>query len=276
MPFVTNGEMSIHYEVAGRGPVLVLVHGVGSSGEVWRRNGYVEALAPSFTVVTVDQRGHGESSPVVDASELGFDRRGADIEAVLDAVGAERVILFGFSLGGVVSTFYAGGHPERVAALIAAAANPMGPWTNRRLAFRDASLRGRASRAIAYGRFQLGRVRRRIFGSGHHRPPRELMPEFQRRLAAGDRSLLGGVTTLEGLREALRMPALFFQGERDGTFAVELTRAFAESLPDARFVAIAGVDHQLLQRPELVLPIVRPFLDEVRDRATVASPREDG
>jgi pimeloyl-ACP methyl ester carboxylesterase len=72
------------------------------------------------------------------------------------------------------------------------------------------------------------------------------------------------------------MPALFFQGERDGTFAVELTRAFAESLPDARFVAIAGVDHQLLQRPELVLPIVRPFLDEVRDRATVASPREDG
>jgi pimeloyl-ACP methyl ester carboxylesterase len=52
---------SIRHLVEGRGPFVTLVHGVGASLESWDE--VARRLAPRFTVVRMDLRGHGQSSP---------------------------------------------------------------------------------------------------------------------------------------------------------------------------------------------------------------------
>jgi len=57
----------------------------------------------------------------------------------------------------------------------------------------------------------------------------------------------------------IKMPCLMFAGEQDPWFPV--AKASAALIPDARFVALQGLDHgQVLQHTELVLPFVKEFL----------------
>ena len=58
----------------------------------------------------------------------------------------------------------------------------------------------------------------------------------------------------------ISVPVLFYQGDRDQLFNVELTRELADRLPDASLVPVPGMGHELNGRPDLVLPIVEPFL----------------
>jgi pimeloyl-ACP methyl ester carboxylesterase len=53
----------IAYEVTGAGPPLLLLYGGARSRQERQAYSYVESLADEFTVVTMDQRGHGEPSP---------------------------------------------------------------------------------------------------------------------------------------------------------------------------------------------------------------------
>src|SRR5512139_235086 len=69
MPFITTPDgVTIHYETMGAGRPLVFVHGWSMSARVWRYQ--TEALASAYRVVTVDLRGHGESSPTVSGFAL--------------------------------------------------------------------------------------------------------------------------------------------------------------------------------------------------------------
>lgn len=64
----------------------------------------------------------------------------------------------------------------------------------------------------------------------------------------------------ERCQREITAPTLLYQGERDQLFNVELTRALAERLPNARLEVVPRVGHELNSRPDLVLPIVEPFL----------------
>src|SRR5437879_13679825 len=61
---------TLHYVSAGRGPAVVLLHGLGGFAESWRRT--VEALAPRYTVIAVDLPGFGRSAKPRARYSLGF------------------------------------------------------------------------------------------------------------------------------------------------------------------------------------------------------------
>jgi len=86
---------TIAYELTGSGPLLVLVHGAGSSHARW--TSVLPALAAEFTVCAVDRRGRGASG---DAACWAIEREFEDVAAVVDAVG-EPVNLLGHSFGGI-------------------------------------------------------------------------------------------------------------------------------------------------------------------------------
>lgn len=90
----------IAYDVTGSGPALVLLHGAGKTRRDWHKAGYVERLKDDFTVITLDIRGTGESDVLTDLSDYTVDKVCRDVIAVADACGAERFLLWGFSLGG--------------------------------------------------------------------------------------------------------------------------------------------------------------------------------
>src|ERR1041385_6602172 len=102
--------LSLHYTVGGRGPAVVLVHGLGSFAESWRHN--VPALATRATVYAVDLPGFGCSAKP--RARYGLTYLAAAVRGFMDAVGVGRASLVGHSLGGAVSVTLALTHPSRV------------------------------------------------------------------------------------------------------------------------------------------------------------------
>lgn len=109
---VRGGHLA-YRRTGGGGPVLVLSHGLTDNGLCWLR--LARELATDFDIVLLDARGHGGSS----APEAGQSFDGAeDIADAIDALGLERPIVMGHSLGGRATAVYAGRHPDRVARVI--------------------------------------------------------------------------------------------------------------------------------------------------------------
>jgi non-heme chloroperoxidase len=122
VPSATGPEVELHYEDAGSGAPVVLIHGWPLSGRSWE--GQVPALVEAgHRVITYDRRGFGQSSQPWDGYD--YDTFAADLEAVLDALDLHDVTLIGFSMGGgelarYVSTYGQG----RIAKLVFASAVP--------------------------------------------------------------------------------------------------------------------------------------------------------
>lgn len=99
---------------AGQGTPLIFVHGTGGYAEAYTRN--IVAHARHFHVYAIDMVGHGYT----DAPDLAYtmDDFVNHLGDFIDTIGADKVMLSGESLGGMVSAWYAIRHPERVAKLV--------------------------------------------------------------------------------------------------------------------------------------------------------------
>jgi pimeloyl-ACP methyl ester carboxylesterase len=98
-----------------RGVALLLVHGFGNDAHVW--DDAAPALAPYYRTLALDLRGHGDSDRDPEG-RYDYDAHVADLEAATAALGIERLVLVGHSLGGRVAMLFAGAHPERMAGLV--------------------------------------------------------------------------------------------------------------------------------------------------------------
>src|SRR5262249_15097202 len=95
----------IAYDITGTGPALILLHGGGGNRRDWHGAGYVSRLSSEFTVITIDQRGSGESEKPLAASAYAVDELVDDVLAVADAAGAQRFALWGFSSGANIGRY---------------------------------------------------------------------------------------------------------------------------------------------------------------------------
>lgn len=93
---------------------LVLLHGIGSGAASWVQQ--LEALGATRRVLAWDAPGYGESTPVEAASPHAADYADA-LRAWLDALGIDRCVLVGHSLGAIVAGRFAAAHSRRVAGL---------------------------------------------------------------------------------------------------------------------------------------------------------------
>ena len=119
--YASCGDLSLAYQVFGDGPVeLVFVGPIVSHVELfWTMpefKAFFEQLATFCRVVLFDKAGVGLSDPVPKVRTL--DDRAAEIEAVMDAVGFGKAVIFGMSEGGPASMVFAATRPERTRALI--------------------------------------------------------------------------------------------------------------------------------------------------------------
>jgi 4,5:9,10-diseco-3-hydroxy-5,9,17-trioxoandrosta-1(10),2-diene-4-oate hydrolase len=120
--FVTVDGVRVHYQRAGSGPPLLLIHGLVGSALNWRLN--IEDLSKDSTVYAIDLLNMGQSDrvPGLDASLLAT---ASAIARWMEAVGLERADVAGHSHGGAVAMMLAAQHPERVGKMILfAPANP--------------------------------------------------------------------------------------------------------------------------------------------------------
>lgn len=122
------------YRIAGSGPAILLIHGIGDNSTTWET---VQAeLAQRFTVVAVDLLGHGQSDkPRADYSAAAYANGLRDLLSVLDI---DRVTVVGHSLGGGVAMQFAYQFPQLVERLILVGAGGVTKDVN--VVFRLASL----------------------------------------------------------------------------------------------------------------------------------------
>ena len=109
----TGGPVAIAYDMAGSGPLVVFLHGIGGNRTNWY--GQLEHFSNRFCAVTWDARGYGASND--SPQTLKFSDFADDLLRLLDHCKAERAHLVGLSMGGMIVQDFYGRHPERVATL---------------------------------------------------------------------------------------------------------------------------------------------------------------
>jgi len=107
------GTPRIACDLAGDGPLVIFMHGIGGNRSNWRAN--LPAFARHFACVAWDARGYGDSDDY--ETELAFDDFVADLLRVQDHLGVRRAHLVGLSMGGRIAMRCALLHPDRVATL---------------------------------------------------------------------------------------------------------------------------------------------------------------
>lgn len=248
------------WRTVGVGSPLLLVNGYAATSEDWDPS-FLDALARSFEVICPDNRGVGDSE--LGEVELTVDGMAADLEALLDALEAERVPVVGWSMGGFVAQQLAARAPERVAALALLATDPGGsdsvpadPETWSRLVDHSGSSREQASRLISL-----------LF-------PSPLAADIDRQFGEVVAAARAGLST-ESLRaqeaamdawhrageargDAEPPPTLIVHGDQDIVIPPANAKALASHWPDAQVELFAGCGHALMaQEPQRIADLIR-------------------
>jgi non-heme chloroperoxidase len=110
MPYVTVGsenssDVTIYYEDHGSGPPVVLIHGYPLNSDSWERQ-EPELLGAGYRVIRYDRRGFGKSSRPTTGYD--YDTFAADLNALLEQLRLDDVVLVGFSMGTGEVTRYLG------------------------------------------------------------------------------------------------------------------------------------------------------------------------
>jgi poly(3-hydroxyoctanoate) depolymerase len=263
--FVDVDGVRLRTSVRGCGPPLLLVTGLGASldlAEPFER----ELTARGVQTVAFDAPGIGESTAYTLPRRMpGIART---IEAMLDALGYNRVDVLGVSLGGVVAQQLAYQAPRRVRRLVLAATGPgLGgvPGSPRVLLALATPRRYHQPdyyRRIA-GRIYGGQARRDPDAMLHGTPTRFVERPLVRGYL-GQLYAIAGWTSLPWLHR-LRQPTLVLAGDDDPIVPLLNGRILARRIPDAHLHVVDGGGHLLLlERPAEMAALVTGFLAERR------------
>jgi len=265
-----DGTM-IAYAKSGSGPPLVraanwLTHlEFDWESPVWRH--WLRELSREHTLVRYDERGCGLSDREVD--DLSFESWVADLEAVVDAAGLERFPLFGMSQGGPVGIAYAARHPERVSHLILYGSYAVG-WRHRTGPDYSPGFR-RLEEALVqlmadgWGRDNpaFRQVFTSIFIPDGSPEQEQWFNDLQRETTSPHIAVRleeeFGDIDVRHLLEDVRCPVLVLHARDDQVIPFQAGRQLAAGIPDARFVALDGQNHVLLEDE----PAWDRFLEEV-------------
>ena len=277
----------VNYQIAGEGPLIVLVHGITSTSDCWRE--VMPWLADDFTILAPDLLGHGESAKPRGDYSLGAYASG--IRDLMIALGYERATFLGHSLGGGVAMQLAYQFPERCERIVLVSSGGLGPEVH--LLLRAAALPGAewVLPVIAGPRTRdAGRAVGRFLSRLGVRPAPDLA-EFARGYAsladaetrqafvhtlravidpAGQR-----VSARDRLYLAAEVPSLVIWGERDRIIPLQHGQGAHEEMPGSRLITIPDAGHfpQLDQPRRFVEALVQFMTDTKPSRVNVADLR---
>jgi pimeloyl-ACP methyl ester carboxylesterase len=116
MPKLSANGLNFHYQQAGSGPDVILIHGVTGDLSIWFLCEAMAVLSRSFRVTAYDLRGHGYSD--VPPSGYTSAQQASDALEIMDALEIERASVLGHSFGGVIATHTAVLYPDRIESLV--------------------------------------------------------------------------------------------------------------------------------------------------------------
>ena len=252
MPKLDRDGVSIHYEVHGSGPPLLLTHGYSSTSAMWQ--GQIAALSKHHTLILWDMRGHGQSDYPDDPAAYSETLTVGDMAALLDKVGAASAVVGGLSLGGYMSLAFVRAHPERVGALLIIDTGP---------GFKNDEARDGWNRRAHDTGDRFEREGLEVLKSAS----RERSSVVHRDASGLARAARGMLTqrdaaVIETLPQ-IKAPALVVVGADDTPF-LAASDYMAAKIPGARKVLIPAAGHAVnIDQPQAFIKAVLPFLDSL-------------
>jgi 3-oxoadipate enol-lactonase len=238
-------------------PWLTCLHGAATNVHLW--DPQIGALAHELHILRIDVRGHGKSTADVRAES--FDDLVADVIAVWDALGIDRSIVMGLSLGGMTGFGLAIHHPDRVERLVAADCRSDAPelfansWVNRLQVLKDKGIAGVADVTVPMWMTAATKAGRPEIIAG----ARAMIMTTSE---AGYVSVATPLMTLDYKKDLgrIRCPTLLVVGAEDGPHPKEM-REMAGLIPGARYAVVEGAGHlSNFEQPERFNAIVLGFL----------------
>jgi pimeloyl-ACP methyl ester carboxylesterase len=290
---VTLHGHRVRYLQAGRGPVVVLVHGITSSAECWRPA--IERLSRHYTVIAPDLLGHGESAKPRGDYSLGAYASG--IRDLLSVLGHDRVTIVGHSLGGGIAMQFAYQFPERTGRLVLVSSGGLGREVN--LLLRAASLPGAELVLPFLAPRWIGPVLGRAEAVGERlgmRTGPDIAEMLRGFVSLSDKATRWAfLHTLRGVIDPLgqrisgrdrlylaaNLPTMVIWGERDPIIPAHHGRAAHEAMPGSRFECFHDAGHfPQLNDPDRFADVLREFLRTTRparlDTETLSSRLRSG
>ncbi len=267
--FVLVEGVNVHYQHAGAGHPLLLLHGLVGSARNWQRN--ISFLSRDASVYAVDLFNMGESERVP-GLDAGLEATADRIAAFMDAIGLDVVDIGAHSHGGAVAMMLAARHPDRVRSLILfAPANPfcdlgkqlidfyqtrLGCWFARQIPHLPRMLKATALSRM-YGdpsRVVDGALEGYI--AGLHVPgTMDHLLQIVRRWSADMRLLRSVLSKLAG------KPTLLVWGDRDRAVGLSSGRQLERMLPQSSLVVIPGAGHIAFEEmPDVCNQTMREWL----------------
>jgi pimeloyl-ACP methyl ester carboxylesterase/mannose-6-phosphate isomerase-like protein (cupin superfamily) len=264
---VVVDSVEMHVEVVGEGRPIVLIHGLGLSGALWKR--MRDAFGPGYQLVLYDLRGAGATRELR-REELSLGRWADDLGALLRALGISRPVLLGHSLGANVAIKYALDRPEDVRALVLLGADP----NLSNLAPRMLAAVERIEGIGVEGWVEQYWSQNPPFSAASLARDPSMLEEYRALLlennAADYVRQCRAIATAESLAHRLAdvsAPVLVLVGGSDDRTLPEHGLRLAGDLADARVIELPDIGHTLpLEAPQETASAVHTFLTEIDAR----------
>lgn len=245
----------IRYSLSGQGPAVLLIHGLGSCADDWLPQ--VQALSAHYTVIAPDLRGHGASSPA--SGSLPVTQHAADMVALLEHEGIDKVHLVGLSMGGAVTFQLALDQPQRVCSATITNSAPafvVRNWRERLMV---------AQRFAIVHLLGLPRMAKVLAGRLFPQQP-ELQSQFIARFSRNDKaSYLAAMRGLLGWSVGdrlgeIRCPVLVVAADQDYMPLAD-KKAYCALLPHAQLAVIENAHHAVTaEHPKAFNQLLMDFL----------------
>jgi len=254
MPFIFIDGVRLHYWVVGSGDPLLLIPGVGGSGESWRQE-MINLLASKFSVIVYSPRGTGMS----DKPQEGYTTEvfADDATKIIEGYGRGPANVLGFSMGGGVAQALTIRHPESVKSLILCASEALG---RPRIQAGDPESRKRFSLIFnppegAPRDFAARILISLLYPEEYYKTREEELvkeeiydmhptPQFVLQKISGSRSTQDYYKDLP----KIGVPVLVMAGDQDKLSSPENSRLLAEIIPGAKLKIFKGAGHGFLKQ----------------------------
>jgi pimeloyl-ACP methyl ester carboxylesterase len=275
MPFCQANGLKFHYQQAGEGPDIVLVHGVTGDLSIWFLCKAIQTLSARHRVTAFDLRGHGYSDAPPD--HYTSADHATDLFALMDGLGIERATVVGHSFGGVIAMHAAVLAPARIEAVVFSDpyfpalrhledVSRWGHWQDFRAEASDAGVELSDEHWYDLGRFfdqvlHLDDERLLKFRQAVGLPALNRLLRLGKTTCGDDSKAVAGLT--EDLIEGVSQPALALFGEHSPFLAT--AQYLVEHLPHCRSAIVPAAKHRAPEEnPEGFLRLLVEFIDGLR------------
>src|SRR3984893_8909236 len=246
--FARVNGVNIAYRVQGDGPPLVLVMGYRLSSAAWPA-AFVDALARQFSVITLDNRGTGQSDKPVDGYAIA--NMALDLAGLLDELKISRTHILGYSMGGAIALEFARQFPDCVSGLVLCATMCGGP----RAIYAPPSV-VRVMREL--DGLKPDEIARQIwkvtYSPGYLEKHRAIAEDQMRREIAAPTPLHAADLQFQAFAEFdcskalpnIQSPTLVLTGDLDQLVSPQNSRFIAGHIPGARLIVIPGCGHRMM------------------------------